>query len=455
MTFGRAILAISITLAMSGCAGDESRQQSVLSGAGAESDSVDSVEADGVGIVLPAPETESPVDEREPDLSAAADSAPVSAERSSGDGKAQAEDSPAGGDGKPAQVAETQARPSPQKSSPETATQPVMTDTGKAGQGRTESPGDVVPGASKPGTDTAEVGKKGRDSAGDGGNPAVAGKSQPIGTAAEIAEPGKDKGQAMEDRAPLTKPTGGSLVVAEKDHSRQSVPEAGDGGAAADKSAKGSTPPIAANVTPEKPTAPASSPSERTDPSAGTIASDRGMGAGKGDPGADDLNRLAALPPDSPAAETAPAEEEPKRKNRPEDRFLKCDVAQLLGRSIGRWRLQGEAFKSATDKAADEVAREIGTVADDRFRFKARVYTNLIYGLKPEHRPEGFAAYAHAACQILTARKGLIPADESSQDMLDKALGRCESGSRDEDDLKACISERMEEIVRERGRRTG
>jgi hypothetical protein len=88
---------------------------------------------------------------------------------------------------------------------------------------------------------------------------------------------------------------------------------------------------------------------------------------------------------------------------------------------------------------------------DKRFVFSGRVYGMLIYQLTPEHSDEGFGAYAHSACQILRGGKGIVPADETSKARLDESLSICEAGSRGPDALKACISVRMEEIVRKRG----
>jgi hypothetical protein len=175
-----------------------------------------------------------------------------------------------------------------------------------------------------------------------------------------------------------------------------------------------------------------------------------------GDPEADELNRLAALPPDSSeGAVTTETGEEPKGKLDEEDRSLQCDVVELLGRSIGQWRLRGEEQKSAADKAIDEVVRATGGERDRRFVFGGRVYGMLIYELKQDHTSEGFGAYAHAACLILRGHRGLIPADDTSAAQLDQALRSCESGAPEADELNDCISERMEQIVRERGRRSG
>jgi hypothetical protein len=122
-----------------------------------------------------------------------------------------------------------------------------------------------------------------------------------------------------------------------------------------------------------------------------------------------------------------------------------------MGKAIGRRRLNGEERKAAVDGAIDDVLRRTGGMRDKRFVFSGRVYGMLIYQLTPEHSDEGFGAYAHSACQILRGGKGIVPADETSKARLDESLSICEAGSRGPDALKACISVRMEEIVRKRG----
>lgn len=188
----------------------------------------------------------------------------------------------------------------------------------------------------------------------------------------------------------------------------------------------------------------------------GSVTTSPGPAVDLGDPGADELSRLAALPPDSSEGDaTTEAGEEPKGKLDDEDRSLQCDVVELLGRSIGQWRLRGEAQKSAANKAIDEVVRATGGERDRRFAFGGRVYGMLIYELKQDHTSDGFGAYAHAACLILRGHRGLIPADDTSAAQLDQALRSCESGAPEADELNDCISKRMEQIVWVRGRPSG
>lgn len=180
-----------------------------------------------------------------------------------------------------------------------------------------------------------------------------------------------------------------------------------------------------------------------------------GTSIAAGDPRVDDLSQIAALPPDSPqGVVVAEVEEAGQPETRPENQPLSCDTVRLLGHSIGQWRLRGESAGAARRKAADEVARQIENLSDGRLGFQAWMYANRIYDLKPDHSPEGFAAYVHAACLILRDQKGLIPVDEESREMLDRALRGCESVARGDSGLDACISERMERMVQERGRRT-
>ena len=158
---------------------------------------------------------------------------------------------------------------------------------------------------------------------------------------------------------------------------------------------------------------------------------------------------------DSAGAETfgteAMAIEPPKPAPPPsfEERSLKCDVIELMGQAIGRGRIRGEPRKPAVDKAIDEVVKETGAVRDKRFVFSGRVYGMLIYQLEREHTVDGFGAYARSACLILRGGKGIVPADEASDKRLNQVLSLCESGSRSPGELNACISERMEEIVRQ------
>ena len=193
----------------------------------------------------------------------------------------------------------------------------------------------------------------------------------------------------------------------------------------------------------------------QAEPAAEPVQTQPGPAIAGGDPGVDDLNQVAALPPDTPESDAvAEIEEAGQPEIRPENQPLKCDIVRLLGYSIGQWRLRGESAGAARRKAADEVARQIENVSEGRLGFKAWMYANRIYDLKPDHSPEGFAAYVHAACLILREQKGLIPVDEESREMLDRALRGCESVARGDSGLDACISERMERIVQERGWRT-
>ena len=149
---------------------------------------------------------------------------------------------------------------------------------------------------------------------------------------------------------------------------------------------------------------------------------------------------------------------DPSQKPKPpsfEDRSLACDVVELMGKAIGRWRIRDEPRKPATDKAITEVLRQTGGVRDNRFVFSGRVYGMLIYQLTPDHTVEGFGAYAHSACLILRGGKGIVPADDTSDTLLDQALTICESGRRASGELNACISRRMENIVRQRGTLSG
>jgi hypothetical protein len=138
-----------------------------------------------------------------------------------------------------------------------------------------------------------------------------------------------------------------------------------------------------------------------------------------------------------------------------EERSLDCGVIELMGQAIGRWRRQGEERKPATDKAINEVLPQTGGVRDRRFVFSGRVYGMLIYRLKQDHTVEGFGAYAQSACLILRGGKGIVPADATSESRLDQALTACESGVRAPGELNACISGRMEKIVRDRGAWSG
>ena len=149
--------------------------------------------------------------------------------------------------------------------------------------------------------------------------------------------------------------------------------------------------------------------------------------------------------------ESAAAMEPPKPAPPPsfEERSLKCDVIELMGQAIGSGRIRGEPRKAAVDTAIDEVVRQTGAVRDKRFVFSGRVYGMLIYQLEQEHTVDGFGAYARSACLVLRGGKGIVPADEASDKRLNHALSICESSSRTPGELNACISERMEEIVRQ------
>jgi hypothetical protein len=170
--------------------------------------------------------------------------------------------------------------------------------------------------------------------------------------------------------------------------------------------------------------------------------------------GPEDFPQTAMLPPGSKDGEQTKAADPPKPPGF-EERSLDCNVIELMGKAIGRWRRQGDPRKSATDKAINEVLQQTGGVRDRRFVFSGRVYGMLIYRLKQDHTVEGFGAYAQSACLILRGGKGIVPADEASESRLDQALTACESGMRALGELNACISGRMEEIVRDRGAWTG
>lgn len=168
----------------------------------------------------------------------------------------------------------------------------------------------------------------------------------------------------------------------------------------------------------------------------------------------EDLPQTAMLPPGSKDGEQTKAADPPKPPGF-EDRSLDCNVIELMGKAIGRWRRQGDSRKPATDKAINEVLQQTGGVRDRRFVFGGRVYGMLIYRLKQDHTVEGFGAYAQSACLILRGGKGIVPADEASESLLDQALTACESGMRAPGELNACISGRMEEIIRDRGAWSG
>ena len=139
-----------------------------------------------------------------------------------------------------------------------------------------------------------------------------------------------------------------------------------------------------------------------------------------------------------------------------EERSVNCDVIEIMGKAIGRRRSLGEGQKTATNEAIDEVIRQTGEVRDNRFVFSGRVYGMLIYNLRKDHTADGFGAYAFSACLILRGGKAVfIPADKASVTRLEQALKTCESGSPSDDKLKACISESMEDVVRQRGAWSG
>jgi hypothetical protein len=172
------------------------------------------------------------------------------------------------------------------------------------------------------------------------------------------------------------------------------------------------------------------SPREQAAASAGAVADDAR------DPGND-----------SPSAK--------RKRARLEDRTLNCDVIELIGRAVGRWRLRGDERKQATDKAIDDVVRMTGEVRSEKFVFSGRVYGMLIYQIGKDHTPEGYGAYAQSACLILRGQKGIVPADDASQKRLDESLTICEAGSNGTGELNLCILERMERIVREQDTRSG
>lgn len=142
-------------------------------------------------------------------------------------------------------------------------------------------------------------------------------------------------------------------------------------------------------------------------------------------------------------------------KRRLEDRSLNCDVVELMGQAIGRWRLQGDERKPATDKAIDDVVRLTGAEKDEKFVFSGRVYGMLIYQIEPDHTVEGFGAYAQAACLILRGKEGIVPADDASQKRLDQSLSACEADAGVAADLTGCVYERMKLLVQEVDRRGG
>ncbi|MEN8196443.1 MAG: hypothetical protein ABFS30_07985 [Pseudomonadota bacterium] len=163
-----------------------------------------------------------------------------------------------------------------------------------------------------------------------------------------------------------------------------------------------------------------------------------------------DSPRIAMLSPGSKTGDRSKAADLPKPPSFGE-RSLDCDVIELMGKFIGRRHIRGEPRVEAIDKAIDDVLRQTGGARDERFVFSGRVYGMLIYRLARDHSAEGYSVYARSACQILRGGKGIVPADESSEYQLNKALRTCESGSRTGDELYSCISRRMEEIVQKRG----
>lgn len=402
MALGRVILAIPVLLAMAGCAGGKVRDEPAAPDVEAISDVV---AAPGGGKAV--------LNSATPDLEAS-----------------------------PGLGTENQAVP-PQKPSPE-----VVPDQGMAAaDGSTKVVAGGQPPATGPAGNRVDATAAGKRASGDQAAAAadIKGGDKPGeegGLAAKRVDRILPVGENKWSKEPTAGRAGAPATVSKsattENSTAESIPSAGDGAVSADR------------------TAAAEEKVESVSSDKGSVTASPGPAVDMGDPGADELNRLAALPPDSSeGAVTTETREKLKGKMDDEDRSLQCDVVELLGRSIGQWRLRGEEQKSAADKAIDEVVRATGGERDRRFVFGGRVYGMLIYELKQDHTSEGFGAYAHAACLILRGHRGLIPADDTSAAQLDQALRSCESGAPEADELNDCISERMEQIVRERGRRSG
>jgi len=402
MALGRAILAFPVLLAMAGCAGGKVRDEPAAP------------DVDAISDVVAAP----------------------------GGGKAEPNSATPDLEASPGLGTENQAVP-PQNPSPEAVPDQDMA----AADGSTKAVAGGQPSATGPAGSRVDATAAGKPASGD-----------PAAAAAAIKggdKPGEEGGLAAKrvDRI---------LAVGENGRNKESaagraVASATDGKSATieNSTVEGIPSAIGGAVSTER-FAAAAEGTESVSPDKGSVTTSPGPAVDMGDPGADELNRLAALPPQSSDGDaTTEAGEKPKGKLDDEDRSLRCDVVELLGRSIGQWRLRGEEQKSAADKAIDEIVRATGGERDRRFVFGGRVYGMLIYELKKDHTSEGFGAYAHAACLILRGHRGLIPADDTSAAQLDQALRSCESGAPETDELNDCISKRMEQIVRERGRPSG
>lgn len=440
----RAVLAISFLLAVSACTGGDAGRESTLPTAGAHETKVSAPPASGIPAVPAEPVAGPATSRTDPDGAIASDPQastvgtvaiiaaqprPANIPVATGANLAQAapqhrEPTPiaaprpvnADTTGKPADSLD---QPEPYKVPDAVQPKPDNADAGKAADSLNRPEPNNVPDVVQPKLDNADAGKA-ADSSDKPELDIVTGAGQPRLDGADTAH----EAVSGSDLAPTTSPTRATLSVA------------GNLGAGQERATAEAAEAIAPEVV-----------SSDLDP---------GLTAGAGDPDADELARLAALPPDSAeAGVTAEEEEEPRKAASYADRSLQCDVVRLMGGAIGRWRLRGEERKPATDKAIDEVVRDTGNVRDKRFVFSGRVYGMLIYQLTQDHTAEGFGAYAQAACLVLRGGKGIVPADEASEEKLDQALRTCESTSRGAAGLDACISERMERIVRERSRRSG
>jgi len=292
------------------------------------------------------------------------------------------------------------------------------------------------------------------------GSPQAESKTPAPGTGAAPAGTGGDSGKIAAG-TPASPAAGAAAPKA----APQSVPSPAPAGAATQQKAaapKAAPAPAPAAASPAATkAAPASEPAAKPPVApAAPATAEASLPAQSldGDPTAGELDRLAERSKEVPEANGDAAEGEGTQPERREsdyaDRSLQCDVVLLMGREIGRRRRDGDERKTATNKAIDDVVRATGSERDKRFVFSGRVYGMLIYQLKQDHTPDGFGAYAHAACLILRGRKGIVPADEASEALLDQAVSNCESRSRGQDDLNACIAERVEQIVLERGRRS-
>lgn len=187
-----------------------------------------------------------------------------------------------------------------------------------------------------------------------------------------------------------------------------------------------------------------------TDPSAAEIGVNEPATAASLEPRAG-----ASTPADDDAVADTDSPAAGAERRRPADKSLNCDVIELMGEAIGRWRLRGDERILATDKAIDDVLRITGGVRNEKFVFSGRVYGMLIYQIEEDHTEEGFGAYAWSACRILRGQIGIVPADDASQKRLDESLSFCERRWQASRQLNACIWKRMHKIVREQVSRSG